>query len=568
MDDVDFAQLARDRAARLKRKRGDITSSSSSSSSGNSAAAHDVIDLTGGSSGRDTVTNHRSSPAVAVIAGGGGTSSPMKKIRARTTAITAGDIRKKALQSKFRVPTVELSKSGASTCKICDEKIDKDVLRVCLKVSVARNTQKHFRCLDCFLGARSLRLEKSPTTTKCRLTSYPMRRGFFRLSMFVSQSHAKPAFIRLDAAGELLRSLVEDTSVNIVPEEMFGFRSMPHDEQCTLRAALIPVSAEARAASADGTLAHTLPEVEKSVALAKLYSKDADYTGWIMSEKLDGMRCIWCKGGLYSRKGIRLHAPAKFTAALERLSSDVVLDGELHWGHLPGKAFADYKTFFQSVGKASTVQHQWNELMFCVFDCPSAKGGIRKRLEVARDVLSGGSSSGAGASSSSASSASSSSSSSASVSGRYAVVLPVETCRGKSHLQTFVDRIMERGGEGCMLRHPDAEHKSGRTADLLKVKPYLDAECKVVGLRFGRLSGGTLDSKLMSVLNCILLDENGDSTGTPFTIENGFSMTERQGAAKLFPLGTVVTFKYQSMMDCGTGPQPRHPSFMRVRSSR
>ena len=120
-----------------------------------------------------------------------------------------------------------------------------------------------------------------------------------------------------------------------------------------------------------------------------------------------------------------------------------------------------------------------------------------------------------------------------------------------------------------MLRHPDAEHKSGRTADLLKVKPYLDAECKVLGLQFGRLCGGAVDLKLMSLLNCILLDESGASTGTQFNIENGFSASQRKGAAKLFPVGTVVTFKYQSMMDCGAGfPQPRHPSFMRVRASR
>ena len=64
------------------------------------------------------------------------------------------------------------------------------------------------------------------------------------------------------------------------------------------------------------------------MALAKEW-EGADPTGWLMSEKLDGMRAYWCGGALWSRGGKRVEAPAWFTAPLPAATE---LDGELWLG--------------------------------------------------------------------------------------------------------------------------------------------------------------------------------------------------------------------------------------------
>ena len=51
-----------------------------------------------------------------------------------------------------------------------------------------------------------------------------------------------------------------------------------------------------------------------------------DPTGWLMSEKLDGVRCFWDgKGNMYTRNGNPFFAPEEFKAKLPKIA----LDGEL-----------------------------------------------------------------------------------------------------------------------------------------------------------------------------------------------------------------------------------------------
>ena len=62
------------------------------------------------------------------------------------------------------------------------------------------------------------------------------------------------------------------------------------------------------------------------VMLAHNYDPDKhDPTGWLMSEKLDGVRCYWNGKTMYSRAGNKFHAPDDFKAKLPKIE----LDGEL-----------------------------------------------------------------------------------------------------------------------------------------------------------------------------------------------------------------------------------------------
>ena len=63
-----------------------------------------------------------------------------------------------------------------------------------------------------------------------------------------------------------------------------------------------------------------------SVMLAHNYDPDKhNPTGWLMSEKLDGVRCYWDGATMYTRQGNVFHAPQSFKDKLPKME----LDGEL-----------------------------------------------------------------------------------------------------------------------------------------------------------------------------------------------------------------------------------------------
>lgn len=62
------------------------------------------------------------------------------------------------------------------------------------------------------------------------------------------------------------------------------------------------------------------------VMLAHNYDPDKhDVTGWLMSEKLDGVRCYWNGKNMYTRNGNPFYAPDDWKAKLP----NIALDGEL-----------------------------------------------------------------------------------------------------------------------------------------------------------------------------------------------------------------------------------------------
>ncbi len=64
------------------------------------------------------------------------------------------------------------------------------------------------------------------------------------------------------------------------------------------------------------------------VLLAEKYQEALDPTGWIMSEKLDGVRCFWTGSVMFSRNGNRFFPPKFFTQNWPNSQ----LDGELFIG--------------------------------------------------------------------------------------------------------------------------------------------------------------------------------------------------------------------------------------------
>ncbi len=250
--------------------------------------------------------------------------------------------------------------------------------------------------------------------------------------------------------------------------------------------------------------------------LPGVYKEGDDIRGWLISEKLDGVRGYWDGSRLLSKNGKILHPPASFTRDLP----DFALEGEI-WG---GRG--SYSKTVSTVLKQEP-NDGWLQLKFAIFDVPEASGGFLQRLEKARAWFAGHPS-------------------------PYAFVIAQTAVKDENQLEKDLQRVRKLGGEGLIVRKPDALYSAGRSTEILKVKEYQDAEAVVVaylpgqGRNLGRLGA--------------LLVQLPD--GRRFKIGSGFSDEEREHPP---PLGETITFKFFGYHPSGI---PRFPSFLRVRGDK
>jgi len=247
--------------------------------------------------------------------------------------------------------------------------------------------------------------------------------------------------------------------------------------------------------------------------LLKTYKDGLHVNGWVMSEKLDGVRAFWDGEKLISRGGKVFKAPKWFIKDFPPFA----IDGEL-WSKR-----GNFENILSIVKKQKTHKG-WEQLTYNIFEVPNQKGGLFSRLSVLKSYLDKSPN-------------------------QYIKVIKQSTCKDKNHLKTFLKEIENKGGEGVVVRNPDTPYIAKRTSQALKVKSFDDAECKVTGYNEGK---GKYQG-LLGSLKCKMRDKK------ILTIGSGFSDQERINPPKL---GTIITFKYQGLTKKG---KPRFPVFVRVR---
>ena len=252
--------------------------------------------------------------------------------------------------------------------------------------------------------------------------------------------------------------------------------------------------------------------VAKEPLLLKKYSNQ-NVTGWLMSEKLDGIRAIWTGSQLVTRRGNVIAAPKWFLDALPPFS----IDGEL-WTKR-----GDFE-HIQSIVMKDSPGDDWKEISYNIFDAPDQPGGLIARLGHLRNWQKIHQIS-------------------------HLKIIPQIKCRGDEHLQQFQKQIENIGGEGVVVRDPKALYNHGRSATALKVKSFDDDECRVVGHN----KGNGKYRNLLGSIDCKMAD------GKLFRIGSGFSDAERENPP---PIGSLVTYKHQGWTANGL---PRFPVFLRTR---
>lgn len=245
--------------------------------------------------------------------------------------------------------------------------------------------------------------------------------------------------------------------------------------------------------------------------------------GWYVSEKLDGMR-VRCEGGrLITMLEKELHVPDEW---IEQVPNGLILDGELT---IPGES---RQAMLAVVKDHIPDRAEWRKVRFNVFDIINREA-YRYNYETIAQLRSN-------------------------------VVVPVHQERlpfkqvdAVERLRTFTADIINRGGEGAIVRDPMARYSVGKQHHILKVKPRQDAEARIVGFKsgqgkyFGMI--GSICCKLVDKVPIYfdisgLTDEErkfADEAGTRWAQANPSAVVPDSVRAEYFTRGAIITFKYR-----------------------
>ncbi len=250
------------------------------------------------------------------------------------------------------------------------------------------------------------------------------------------------------------------------------------------------------------------------VMLAGQWRDGADVSRYWVSEKLDGVRARWDGRTLWTRAGYRILAPAWFTQGWPRQP----LDGELWSGR------GQFESASATIRRHPPDDTGWRQLRFMAFDLPAHGGPFDQRLAALQAMVKRTSSATLAA-------------------------VPQRRIADRNALQRHLQATVAAGGEGLMLHHQDNRYVAGRSDGLLKLKPWDDAEARVVAHLPGK-------GKYEGMLGALLVERDD---GTRFRIGTGFKDAQRAAPPAI---GSLVTYRHTGLTNHGL---PRFARFLRVR---
>jgi DNA ligase 1 len=228
----------------------------------------------------------------------------------------------------------------------------------------------------------------------------------------------------------------------------------------------------------------------------------------------DGLRAVFSGENMYSRSKNMFKVPKQFMAEWPK----IVLDGELCCGR---------DKFKESISlvknhSASYERYVSDGLIYSVFDAPLMGGTFEERINRLRPMLAGK---------------------------KHIVLLEQTIVTSPQQIDTALQAVVEKKGEGLMLRDPKSEYAFKRSSTLLKVKVFHDAEAVVIGHTEGKGSNvgrcGALVCRMPS--------------GNTFNCGSGLNHEDREDPP---PIGSTITYRYFEVTKAGV---PRFPSFVRIR---
>lgn len=292
---------------------------------------------------------------------------------------------------------------------------------------------------------------------------------------------------------------------------------MPHTESESPSRRLFLKAASATALACAGLPpgdAAAAAQDAPALQLARDAAADIDPAGYLVSEKLDGVRAWWDGSRLRFRSGLPVLAPQWFTARLPAAP----LDGELWLGR------GRFEELSGTVRRSAAVDAAWRQVTYMAFDLRGAAGPFEQRAAALVRLA-------------------------ADAAFPQLQAAPQRRMADRAELRRWFDEVVREGGEGLMLHRADAPWRAGRSEALLKLKPLADAEAVVVGHHPGR---GRHEGRLGA-----LQVRTGE--GVEFLLGTGLNDAQRERPPEP---GATVVYTYRGRTASGV---PRFASFVRVR---
>lgn len=243
--------------------------------------------------------------------------------------------------------------------------------------------------------------------------------------------------------------------------------------------------------------------------LATDWDGQKDLTGWLLSEKLDGVRGRWDGERFVTRYGNSINCPDWFKDGMPK---GVVLDGE----------FWIKRNFFNETSgiirrdRPRIGGAEWKPMRFYVFDAPSLEMPALQRISAIPALIAGA---------------------------KYASAFEPFPAYNNDTVLTLLEYVLTKGGEGLMAIDPGASYLPGqRVRSLLKVKVWQEAEAVMVRRNTAK------DSIVCKLPSGVEFD-----VGLP-------SPYDRAHPPKP---GEPVTFRFFAYHDSG---KPRHATYKGVRN--
>lgn len=246
------------------------------------------------------------------------------------------------------------------------------------------------------------------------------------------------------------------------------------------------------------------------VQLATELKGSIEIADYLVSEKLDGIRGYWTGVDFYTRSGKPISVPAWFSEGFPSYP----LDGELWLGR------GNFHRMLSVIKQTQADPQLWQSVRFMVFDLPSSKAPFEERYAHMMSSLTARS--------------------------PYLTVIPQISVDSQAQLNTLLDEVLAKGGEGLMLHHKNALYKVGRSSQIVKLKPLYTASAKVVGYQAGK-------GRFKGMMGALVLQL---PTGQEFKLGTGFNDAQRIHPPKI---GSQVSYKYRGLTHKGI---PRFASFI------
>jgi DNA ligase-1 len=244
-------------------------------------------------------------------------------------------------------------------------------------------------------------------------------------------------------------------------------------------------------------------------------------------KKLDGVRSIIRKDGMWSRNGKKIvSAPHIFEALKPLFEADpnLILDGEL----FALKESCDFNKIISCVKKTKPKPEDLIEskkyIQYWIYDCPSFNSTFSKRTAFLTTLNLP----------------------------KCCVLVSTEIARIEGEVMELYKQYINDGFEGQMLRVLDSPYQSKRSSNLLKHKSFFDTEFEIKGVKEGI---GNLSNKVGTL--------QFEIDGKPFNsaVNGTHEYLEELWQHKDDLIGQTATIKYFELTSDGI---PRFPKVIQI----